>query len=131
MLKELQERIKLEIERMQNSLVTIIKGIINEEKIYANIAEDLSNITLFIIRENREEKRLMQDEFIFVLKQLEDGKVSRVLDFDSNVVLFMGNKIAGSYSVSSRMELEVAQVIFAAMEKFREDELAKQAAPTE
>lgn len=131
MLKELQEKIKLEIERMQNALVDIIKKIINEEKIYANVTEDLSEITLFIIREKREDRRLMQDEFIFVLKQLEDGKVSKVLDFDSNVVLFTGNKIAGTYSVSSRMELEVAQVIFGAMEKFREEELAKEAAPAE
>jgi hypothetical protein len=125
MLKELQEKIKLEVERMQSDLVTIIKGIINEEKVYAQISEDLSNVTVFVIREKKEETRLIQDEYIFILRQLED-RVSRVIDFDSNVVLFRGNKIMGSYSTNSAMEIEVAQVIFDAMEKFRNDELNKE-----
>jgi hypothetical protein len=134
MLKELQEKIKLEVQRMQDTLVTVIKNIIKEEKVYAQIAEDLSNITVFIIRENKEERRLIQNEFIFILRQLED-RVSRVIDFDSNVVLFQGNKIIGSYSTNSAMELEVAEVIFKAMEEFRNTELNKdkgeEAAPVE
>lgn len=134
MLKELQEKIKLEVERMQNDLVTLIKGIIKEENVYAQIAEDLSNVTVFVIREKKEETRLIQNEFIFILRQLED-RVSRVIDFDSNVVLFRGNKVIGSYSTNSAMEIEVAQVIFNAMDKFRNDELNKEkgeeAAPAE
>ena len=134
MLKELQEKIKLEVERMQNDLVTLIKSIINEENVYAQIAEDLSNVTVFVIREKKEETRLIQNEFIFILRQLEDG-VSRVIDFDSNVALFRGNKIIGSYSTNSVMEIEVAQVIFNSMEKFRDFELSKEkgeeAAPAE
>jgi hypothetical protein len=134
MLKELQEKIKLEVQRMQDTLVTVIKNIIKEEKVYAQIAEDLSNIAVFIIRENKEEKRLIQNEFIFILRQLED-RVSRVIDFDSNVVLFQGNKVIGSYSTNSAMELEVAEVIFKAMEEFRNTELNKdkgeEAAPVE
>ena len=125
MLKELQEKIKLEVERMQNNLVTLIKGIIKEEKVYAQISEDLSNVTVFVIREKKEETRLIQDEYIFILRQLED-RVSRVIDFDSNVVLFRGNKVIGSYSTNSAMEIEVAQIIFGAMEQFRNDELNKE-----
>lgn len=125
MLKELQEKIKLEVQRMQDSLVAVIKNIIKEEKVYAEINEDLSSIVVFIIRENKEEKRLIQNEFIFSLRQLED-RVSRVIDFESNVILYRGNKIVGSYSTNSAMELEVAQVIFNAMESFRNDELNRE-----
>lgn len=132
MLKELQEKIKLEIERMQNKLVEIVKGLLNEENVLATVSEDLNDITVVINKNIQDENKFTQNEFVFAFK-IAEHKVLKNYSAISNVLILQNNRIIGSYALPSTINYEALTVVFSAIDSFRAEELVekKEAAPAE
>lgn len=136
MLKELQEKIKLEIERMQNKLADLIKVLLNEEVVLARVSEDLNAIDV-IVRKNREEEngRYFQQEYVFIYGVNEKGEVNTGISTSGSVLLLQGGRVIGTYAIPVTLDSKTMSAVFAAVEQFRSEELntekGEEAAPTE
>ena len=136
MLKELQEKIKLEIERMQNKLVDSIKTLLNEEIVLAKVSEDLGAIDV-IVRKNKEEEdgRFFQQEYVFIYGVNEKGELNTGVSTSGSVVLLQGGRVIGTYATPVFVDTKTMNLVFATIEKFRAEELntqkGEEAAPAE
>ena len=129
MLKELQEKLQLEIKRMEDKLVGMVSAEIKNQKIDAKVSEDLSSVAVIMSNERQEEGRITQNEYKFTLEVREGNKKSKLYSALMNVLLIVDKKVVGSYSVASVVDVEVINFVFSVIESFRESEL--NAAPTE
>jgi hypothetical protein len=132
MLKELQDKIKLEVDRMEKKLFDIISAALNEKDIVTKVSEDLSVINVFI-NKNKDEQdgRVIQNYYGFALTLTESGTVNKVFSSDSNVILLSNGKVVGTYSLPTTIELETLNLVFKLIEDFRNEELSTEAAPAE
>jgi hypothetical protein len=137
MLKDLQEQLKKEVARMQDELVTIIKGILNEENVLAKVADDLSNILVSVVKNSEQDGKVVQNEFNFSLVVNEDGKINKFFSTVANVLLVQNGKVVGSYVQPATAELELLEIVFKNLVDFRNKEIENkseesvEAAPTE
>ena len=129
MLKELQEKLQLEIKRMEDKLIGMVSAEIKNQKIDAKVSEDLSSVAVIMSNERQEEGRITQNEYKFTLEVREGNKKSKLYSALMNVLLIVDKKVVGSYSVASVVDVEVINFVFSVIESFRESEL--NAAPTE
>lgn len=132
MLKELQDKIKLEVDRMEKKLFDIISTALNEKDIVTKVSEDLSVVNVFI-NKNKDEQdgRVIQNYYGFALTLTESGTVNKVFSSDSNVILLSNGKVVGTYSLPTTIELETLNLVFKLIEDFRNEELSTEAAPAE
>jgi hypothetical protein len=132
MLKELQDKIKLEVDRMEKKLFDIISTALNEKDIVTKVSEDLSVVNVFI-NKNKDEQdgRVIQNYYGFALTLTESGIVNKVFSSDSNVILLSNGKIVGTYSLPTTIELQTLNLVFKLIEDFRNEELSTEAAPAE
>jgi hypothetical protein len=132
MLKELQDKIKLEVDRMEKKLFDIISAALNEKDIVTKVSEDLSVVNVFI-NKNKDEQdgRVIQNYYGFALTLTESGTVNKVFSSDSNVILLSNGKVVGTYSLPTTIELETLNLVFKLIEDFRNEELSTEAAPAE
>jgi hypothetical protein len=132
MLKELQDKIKLEVDRMEKKLFDIISAALNEKDIVTKVSEDLSVVNVFI-NKNKDEQdgRVVQNYYGFALTLTESGTVNKVFSSDSNVILLSNGKVVGTYSLPTTIELETLNLVFKLIEDFRNEELSTEAAPAE
>lgn len=132
MLKELQDKIKLEVDRMEKKLFDIISAALNEKDIVTKVSEDLSVVNVFI-NKNKDEQdgRVVQNYYSFALTLTESGTVNKVFSSDSNVILLSNGKVVGTYSLPTTIELETLNLVFKLIEDFRNEELSTEAAPAE
>jgi DNA-directed RNA polymerase subunit E'/Rpb7 len=132
MLKELQDKIKLEVDRMEKKLFEIISAALNEKDIVTKVSEDLSVVNVFI-NKNKDEQdgRVVQNYYGFALTLTESGEVNKVFSSDSNVILLSNAKVVGTYSVPTTIELQTLNLVFKLIEDFRNEELSTEAAPAE
>ena len=131
MLKELQEKIKLEVQRMQGALEQLAKALLQEENVFARMSDDLSIISLTVAKESKQERSIIQSEYGFTLSAGKEGKVSKLFSGSSNVLVLQGQKIIGSYISPVRIESELISSVFKLIERFKAEELAKQEKPAE
>jgi hypothetical protein len=129
MLKELQEKLQLEIKRMEDKLVGMVSAEIKNQKIDAKVSEDLSSVAVIMSNERQEDGRITQNEYKFTLEVREGNKKSKLYSALMNVLLLVDKKVVGSYTVASVVDVEVINFVFSVIESFRESEL--NAAPTE
>ena len=132
MLKELQDKIKLEVDRMEKKLFEIISAALNEKDIVTKVSEDLSVVNVFI-NKNKDEQdgRVIQNYYGFALTLTESGTVNKVFSSDSNVILLSNGKVVGTYSLPTTIELQTLNLVFKLIEDFRNEELSTEAAPAE
>ena len=132
MLKELQDKIKLEVDRMEKKLFDIISAALNEKDIVTKVSEDLSVVNVFI-NKNKDEQdgRVVQNYYGFALTLTESGTVNKVFSSDSNVILLSNGKVVGTYSLPTTIELQTLNLVFKLIEDFRNEELSTEAAPAE
>jgi hypothetical protein len=132
MLKELQDKIKLEVDRMEKKLFEVISTALNEKDVVAKVSEDLSVLNVFI-NKNKDEQdgRVVQNYYGFSLTVNESGKINKVYSSDSNVILLSNAKVVGTYSAPTTIELETLNLVFQLIENFRNEELSTEAAPAE
>jgi hypothetical protein len=132
MLKELQDKIKLEVDRMEKKLFEIISAALNEKDIVTKVSEDLSVVNVFI-NKNKDEQdgRVVQNYYGFALTLTESGTVNKVFSSDSNVILLSNGKVVGTYSLPTTIELQTLNLVFKLIEDFRNEELSTEAAPAE
>lgn len=134
MLKELQEKIAKEIERLQNKLSEIIKKVLNENNVKTQVSEDLSVIAVQIIKDEQNDNSISQNEYIFSSSVAPDGKTNEVFSGLSNVLFLNNGKIIGSYSKQTVIQKNIINVVFQLIEEFRASENTKkedEAAPSE
>jgi hypothetical protein len=134
MLEELQNKIKEVVEKMQEKLVAFIKEFLKEEFVSANIAEDLSVISVAIQKNKEEEGRYIQNEFIFTVGVNDKGELYKNFTTNASAILLQRGKVIGSYALPVTTDLETISSVLAEIENFRNQELAAQkeiAAPTE
>lgn len=131
MLKELQEKLLLEMQRLQKDLATKIKEALNEEKVYAQIADDLSTLVVHIIKDSENEQTVSQSHYSFNYSVDKENKLSKVYGAESNILVVRDKKIVGSYSTPTLIPADLIQFVFSVIEQFRTEELAKQEAPKE
>jgi hypothetical protein len=132
MLKELQDKIKLEVDRMEKKLFEVISAALNENDVIAKVSEDLSVVNVFI-NKNKDEQdgRVIQNYYAFSLTLNESGKINKVFSSDSNVILLSNAKVVGTYSTPTTIELDILNLVFQLIENFRNEELSTEAAPAE
>jgi hypothetical protein len=133
MLKELQEKLKLEVDRMQNALVAIIKDALKEENVIARISEDLSSVIAVVKKDKEEDGRVYQTEYVFSLKIGEENRKNKLYSGTTNVLLLANNAVIGMYNTPAVVDIELINYIFSLIDAFRESELNPQpeAAPKE
>jgi len=132
MSKEIEDKIKLEVDRMEKKLFEIISAALNEQDVVAKVSEDLSVINVFINKNKDEEDgRVSQNYYGFALTLNESGAVNKVFSSDSNVILLSNGKVVGTYSLPTTIELETLNLVFKLIEDFRNEELSTEAAPAE
>lgn len=135
MLKELQDKIKQEVERMQNKLVTAVKNFLNEENVVANVSEDLNSIDVFVRKGEENENRYIQNEYGFIFGVNDKGEVNKGISFTGSALLLQGGRIVGTYALPTNIDLNTLNAVFSLIEAFRQEELnpekGEEAAPTE
>ena len=131
MLKELQEKLKLEVERMQGALEAAAKQFLNEDTVIARINEDLSIIDLVVVKDSQDNGRQIQNEYAFTLAVDKEGKTSKMFSGASNVLIIQGQRVVGSYVSPLRIEADLIAAVFGLIENFKAEELAKQETPAE
>lgn len=135
MLKDLQEQIKQEIDRMQNKLVAVVKELLKEESVLANISEDLNAIDVIIRKNKEEENKFYQHEYAFIFGVNEKGEINKGISVTGSVLLLQGGRVIGTYALPSVVDLKIMENVFTAIENFRAEELEAQkvteAAPAE
>ena len=133
MLKELQEKLKLEVDRMQNALVAIIKDALKEENVIARVSEDLSSVIAAVKKDKEEDGRVYQTEYVFSLKIGEENRKNKLYSGTTNVLLLANNAVIGMYNTPAVVDIELINYIFSLIDAFRESELNPQpeAAPKE
>jgi hypothetical protein len=133
MLKELQEKLKLEVDRMQNALAAIIKDALKEENVIARVSEDLSSIVAVVKKDKEEDGRVYQTEYVFSLKIGEENRKNKLYSGTTNVLLLANNAVIGMYNTPAVVDIELINYIFSLIDAFRENELNPQpeAAPAE
>ena len=133
MLKELQEKLKLEVDRMQNALVAIIKDALKEENVIARISQDLSSVIAVVKKDKEEDGRVYQTEYVFNLKIGEENRKNKLYSGTTNVLLLANNAVIGMYNTPAVVDIELINYIFSLIDAFRESELNPQpeAAPKE
>jgi hypothetical protein len=133
MLKELQEKLKLEVDRMQNALVAIIKDALKEENIIVRVSEDLSSVIAAVKKDKEEDGRVYQTEYVFSLKIGEENRKNKLYSGTTNVLLLANNAVIGMYNTPAVVDIELINYIFSLIDAFRESELNPQpeAAPAE
>jgi len=134
MLKELQEKLQLEVERLQTALVDSVKKLLNIEGISAQVAPDLSRLNVLIDQKNEEPQRIVDTRYVFTTVFEQDKAPAETFSGTSTVVIIQGSSVAGTITNSAPIAKNVIDAVFYVIQQFRAEELAKQekeAAPAE
>lgn len=131
MLNELDNNIQGQVETLSSQLDGIIKGLLKEEFVYSDVSEDLKKIQVLINKNQEEEGRFTQNEFVFTSVVADSGEINQNYSTKANaIILDNAKRVLGTYAVFSNTAIPVINAVFATIEQFRQDNAPK-AAPTE
>ena len=128
MVKNLKEQLKIELKRMQDTLVAAIKNIIGEEEVVnVTMNHDLTRIVVEILK--KETAPTLNKETRFIFSRIEEAnpstnevKTSRLFSGTSTNLIIDNGKIIGSFISETPIDLMAIQSIFATVEHFKQKE---------